>query len=685
MPTSLARLLGRRRHHKGADPAFALRVAAGLVQVSTPLRVLDAACRLARRIKGCQLALVVARNGDAQAPSLEFLAGGWRRGDLRPLAEALSGRHSFLPVVAARPFWAQLADDPFQPGSALLRRFDLNWILALPFTLDLDDRSRDCVMLLAGDATSMDLHHPLVRDARLVWLTVRNHLAAAPRQGQSPGPVAAGAPWPGGDAWETAPVAAAAVGTERVVAVNRAGRELLEASVGQDGRMWEPWLLGAVQRLQATGQSREVVSASQSRKRWLEVTLGDEPTDGGPRLVGLSTAGPVQADQSEQEATMRVLGHELRTPLAAMQTSLDLVLRGDAGSLAADQQRFLATARRNLERLNRLLGDLLDAKRVEAGRLAIATETVDLGALLTAELDMLRVVCREKGIELDTSGVPASFRACVDADKVQQMLHNVVGNAIKYTGQGGVVRVRLEAQLSAAPGAGARLGQRFGLPLDVFTLVVQDSGMGMSEEFLEILFQPFRREDRAESRGLPGAGLGLHITRGLAEAHGGLVRLQSRPGEGTTVWLVLPREPGSGRVLAAGRELEALRARAATCGVTAVPVWLDVRERLQRAEPWEAASAATVARSFLAGLGRNARDPEVQRFQKSADDLCWLLTAGLWCGLVLDPGRLEAAWQVTSAAPEAPPLLAGTRWQLFDEAAVANERPERVEQPVPVA
>lgn len=677
MPTSLARLLGRRRHHKGADPAFALRVAAALIQVGPPLRVLDAACRLARRVRDCQLALVVARDGETTAPSLEFMAGGWRRGDLRPLAEALSGRHSFLPVITDAPFWVQLADDPFQPGSALLRRFDLQWILALPFSLDLQDGPRRCVMLLGGKGATVDPHHPLVRDARLVWLTVRDQLAD--RRRREPADC-----WPEAEAWEAAPLAAAMVAADRVVAVNPAGRDLLAMSVGHDGRMWESWLLGAVQRLQANGRNHEIVSASQSRKRWLEIALGDEPPDGGPRLVGLSPAGPVTADGGAEEATMRMLGHELRTPLSAMQTCLDLVLRGDAGQLAPDQERFLTTARRNLERLNRLLGDLLDAKRAEAGRLAIATATVDLGALLTAELDMLRVVCREKGIDLDTSGVPASFRACVDADKVQQMLHNVVGNAIKYTGRGGIVRVRLEEQLSAAPGAGARLGRRFGLPLDVFTIVVEDSGMGMSDEFLEILFQPFRREERAETRGLPGAGLGLHITRGLVEAHGGLIRLQSRPGEGTTVWLVLPREPGSGRVLAAGRELEALRERAATFGVPAVPVWLDVRERLPRAEPWEATAAAAVAQSFLEGLGRDARDQEVQRFQKTTGDLCWPLAVGLWCGLVLDPRRLEAAWQVTSAAPETPPLLAGTRWLVIDEAVDKSERPPTQAQPVPV-
>jgi len=262
---------------------------------------------------------------------------------------------------------------------------------------------------------------------------------------------------------------------DRVVAVNARAREVLAANVGRDGRTWEAWLLGAIQRLDTAGFDCEILAASQSRNRRLEVRLGPVTGRGRPRLVGLHEVFEEAADSGEQEATMRMLGHELRTPLAAMQTSLDLVVRGDAGPLAPDQARFLATARRNLERLNRLLGDLLDAKRAEAGRLAIRPETVDLGALLAEDLAMFTIACREKGIELDASGMPREFRACVDADKVQQMLHNLVSNAIKYTPKGGLIRVWLHDRPDAAPGLGARLARRFGLPLDAFTLASSPS------------------------------------------------------------------------------------------------------------------------------------------------------------------------------------------------------------------
>ena len=333
----------------------------------------------------------------------------------------------------------------------------------------------------------------------------------------------------------------------------------------------------------------------------------------------------------------------------------------------------MGAARRNLARLSRLLNDLLDAKRAEAGRLAIHAETADLGELLGEDLVMHAVACREKGLELDASQVPTEFRACVDADKVQQMLHNLVSNAVKYTPPGGLVRVSLRDRPEAAPGIGARMARQFKLPLDVFTLVVEDSGLGMSEDFLETMFQPFSREERPEAGRLPGAGLGLHITRGLVEAHGGEIRLSSQPRQGTTVWLVLPREPSSGAVLAAGRQFDALRARANLAGVPNRPVFLDIRRRLDRAQPWEVEAAATQAREFLVRLARDARRDGAARVLRENGGVCnWQLTTGLWVGLALDVDRVDPAWQVAISAPECSPILAGTSWQTLEGVETAD-------------
>lgn len=682
MPTSLARLFGRSRHRKGADQGYALRVAAALAEAEDPLRALQAGCRLARRIAGCQVAVVgVWQQAPGPSPrAIEVVAGRWHRGEPRLLEEALAGRHSPAHMLGERPFWVRLADDPFQPGATLLRRFDLQWGLMLPLALLLDGLARRCVVFLAGDDADVEPHHPLVRDARLIWLAVRDRLASGPISTSAP----VGSPWPAGDAWEHAPAALASVGTDAVLAINAAARALLVGSLGADRDVLDAWLVAARQRLEMAGCDREVVIASQRRASTLEVTLGPDEGPDQPRLLGLHPVAAEPAEAADLEATMRVLGHELRTPLAAIKTSLDLVQRADPGGLSPDQGRFLGIARRNVDRLNRLLGDLLDAKRAEAGSLSVRPETVDLGDVLTQDLDMLRIVGREKGIDLDTTGVPSAFRACVDADKVQQMLHNVVGNAIKYTGRGGLVRVRLVENLTEMPGEGARLARIFGLPLDVFGLVVEDSGMGMSEEFLQVLFQPFRRDDRAERGGVPGAGLGLHITRGLAEAHGGFIHLESRPGQGTTVWLVLPRAPESRRALVAGQQLDAARQRAVGLGLPVEVGWLDLRDKLADARQDALDLAMSAVSDFIAGLGRASRREDVRRFQQTAGPLCWTPASGLWCGLILDVARLQAAWQVAAAAPSASPMLAGSRWQLFAETPPSARRPDQQREVVPL-
>ncbi len=662
MPTNLARLFGRGRPRKGTDRAYSLRLAAALMETQSPQSVLEAACRLSVRTDACDVAMIGSWSDGPDALCLELVTGRARRLDLATLTKALGGRNSVIDAHERNPRWVQLDEDQFQPGAPLLRRFDLQWALALPFTADIDDRPRCCFALFAGRGRDMDLAHPLVRDARLIWLTTRGHLTAG-TEARTPGRA-----WPGADGWDEAPTALAVVRSGTVLAANQHARTLLEGNVGRNGQEWETWLAGAVQHLDMTGAEREVLVASRSRDRRLEVAMTPAQQPGEPRLVSLHEVAAAEADTAGQEATMRMLGHELRTPLTAMKTSLDLVLRGDTGPLNADQERFLGTAHRNLGRLNRLLGDLLDAKRAEAGKLAINAETVDLGALLQEDLGMFAVACREKGIALDATGVPASFRACVDADKVQQMLHNVVSNAIKYTPKDGLVRVWLQERADSTPGRGARLARAMSLPLDAFTLVVEDSGMGMSEEFLETLFQPFTREDRAETLRLPGAGLGLHITRGLAEAHGGEVRLTSQPGHGTTVWLVLPREPGSGRVLGAGRRLDAMIAAATAAGADFRPVRLDIRGRLAEVQPWDLDAAGVQVCEFMSGLAREARGDSPRHLLRTAGEPCWQLAAGLWAAVALDPGRLEAAWQVATSAPESSRLLAGTSWHDLEDA-----------------
>jgi len=662
MPVAISRLFGSKARRLTPAATRGLRIAAALQQPGKTRPALEAACRLLLR-GPCDTALVCTR---PEAGPVRVVAG-WARGT--GIAEALGSKASPVSGMGTGARFVRLADQPFGAGASFQRRFDQTWLLALPFTADLGRGRAAYIFLVTGRQDDVDARHPLIREMELVWRAACVGAAA-----QAPGP------WPGTEGWETAPVALALVGRDRVLAANALARELLSASVGREGADWRPWLLGAVRRLQEGGASRQTLGASLTRRRSLDVARGPYLAAAGGWVVTLQeeSSPPVPAEL-DLDAQASTLGHELRTPLTAMGTAVALVLRGDAGPVTRDQARFLGMCQRNLDRLDRLVSDMLDVRRAAAGRPALNLEVIDLGGLLRENLELLEITCREKGLRLDYDGVPASFRACVDADKILQMFHNVTSNALKFTPRGGFVRISLQTHARQLPGLGAELARRFGLPLEVFTLVVEDSGLGMSEEFAARLFTPFCRDERAETRSLPGAGLGLHITRGLAETMGGDIRLVSRVGVGTTVWLVIPSEAEGARALAAGQALEKLAASAREAGLAPQLMALDLRRGA--AASGEVTAAVDRARDFIARLARENPAVEAAGFAPSPERLVQEVAPGLLVGLALDPGRLAAAWAVTISAPHSGASLSGRRWELLEVADVLATDTE----PCPVA
>jgi hypothetical protein len=359
--------------------------------------------------------------------------------------------------------------------------------------------------------------------------------------------------------------------------------------------------------------------------------------------------------------------------LTSMKNSVSLVLRGEAGSLSDAQQRFLSLTMRNIDRLDRLIGDLLDLSSAAAGKLALRRQVVDLGSVLHEALEMLSATARERSVTLDYSGLPAAFPAHVDGDKIVQMLHNTVGNALKYTEEGGFVRVWLRAEHGELPLLTEFLAEHFFLPLRVFTLVVEDNGIGMSEEILRSLFHPFRRGNSAQVSRAPGSGLGLHITRALVEAHGGSIDLTSKPDVGTTIWITLPRDPESERVLVGARRLASILA---VIGSSARLAILDARRPDRETDEDVMNKAAAVVDQFLARLVENAEAPVASVVGLGGEAATGIaepggtaravaLADGLWAAVVEDWSRLQPAWEVERARPGTPPPLENVQWQLL--------------------
>jgi len=224
-----------------------------------------------------------------------------------------------------------------------------------------------------------------------------------------------------------------------------------------------------------------------------------------------------------QSEFMANMSHELRTPLNAIIGFADLLHGGMVGPLDAQQREFMGDILRSSRHLLHLINDVLDLAKIEAGTLVVAPEPVDVGRVIGEVRDILRGLAGERRIDLELQLCDELGSATVDPRKLRQILYNYVSNALKFTPEGGRVVVR-----TAATG-------------DSFRVEVEDTGIGIAADDLRYLFLPFRQLDASVTKRYAGTGLGLALTKRLAEAHGGKVGVHSVRGTGSTFWVELPR------------------------------------------------------------------------------------------------------------------------------------------------
>ena len=218
-----------------------------------------------------------------------------------------------------------------------------------------------------------------------------------------------------------------------------------------------------------------------------------------------------------------LVSHELRTPLTSIKGYIDLLADGDAGELNEEQLEYLGIAKNNADRLVALINDLLDVSRIESGKVELQRTVVDLVGLIQNAASSLRpqIEAKEQHLELDVSRTPHTVLA--DADRVTQILTNLLSNAYKYTPVGGTISV-------TAQGEGK----------DMVRVEVKDTGIGLSSEEIGKLFTKFFRAKNRTTQEVGGTGLGLTITRSLVEMHGGEITVASVVGKGSTFSFTLP-------------------------------------------------------------------------------------------------------------------------------------------------
>ncbi len=218
------------------------------------------------------------------------------------------------------------------------------------------------------------------------------------------------------------------------------------------------------------------------------------------------------------------MSHELRTPLNGIMGMLQLLKMARLGH---EDTEYVETALQSSRRLTKLLSDILDLSRVEAGKLVIGMEPFELGDVFDSLLHLFGPSARQKGLEFSyrtDPSIPARMNG--DASRLQQVLGNLVGNAIKFTGHG---HVALEANLI------------FHTPEQLGVLfTVSDTGIGIPDESIDQLFEPFTQGESSYKRQYQGAGLGLSIVRRLVSLMRGTLCVVSEPGVGTTFYLSIP-------------------------------------------------------------------------------------------------------------------------------------------------
>jgi signal transduction histidine kinase len=239
-----------------------------------------------------------------------------------------------------------------------------------------------------------------------------------------------------------------------------------------------------------------------------------------------------EANRSKDEF-LAILSHELRTPLNSILGWARLLREGQ--TTPEQEMRALASIERNALHQTRLIEDLLDVSRIVSGKLTLEIQRVDLATVIDAALDLIRPAAASAGVEMVLDLDPSTPAMIGDPARLQQIVLNLISNAVKYTERGGRVEIALHKTDASVE------------------LVVRDTGIGIRSDFMPYLFDRFR-QDEAGARARGGLGVGLTIVRHLVELHGGTIRAAS-PGEGrgSTFTVRLPISQAQGD--AAGRSI----------------------------------------------------------------------------------------------------------------------------------
>ncbi|HAJ57826.1 MAG TPA: hypothetical protein DCL35_08740 [Candidatus Omnitrophica bacterium] len=279
----------------------------------------------------------------------------------------------------------------------------------------------------------------------------------------------------------------------------------------------------------------EVDSKDETTKRVLRASSAVVENEDGKTVGMVSVLSDITREKEVEEMKshfVSLVTHELRTPVVAIQKSLELILSRTTGQINEDQERFLSISKFNLERLNRLINDLLDMSKLEEGKMKLVPSEFDLRDIANEVIASLASWAKDKEItiKLDLKDEPIIINA--DRDRITQVLVNLAGNALKFTPPKGEVMIALNL-LESKDGICAQ---------PCVEASVSDTGIGIDPKDFKRIFSKFEQVSLVSPAGSGGSGLGLPIAKEIVNFHGGAIWVESQMGKGSRFIFVLPRQ-----------------------------------------------------------------------------------------------------------------------------------------------
>ena len=276
-----------------------------------------------------------------------------------------------------------------------------------------------------------------------------------------------------------------------------------------------------------------------------------------------------------------IVSHELRTPLTAIKNAMDIILSGKAGDMTENIEKFVSMGKRNAIRLSGIINDLLDISKIEAGKMDFKFELMNVEPVIEYVRSNLLEVAREKGLDIVFTPSAKQVEVYADSNRLEQVLTNLVSNAIKFTTQGNI-----EISATVVNARELRYDQCFEedikkLQGNYLLVCVEDHGIGIERKDLNHVFDKFAQIENSLSRKVGGTGLGLPIARQLMEAHNGAIWCDSEVGKGSKFYFVIPVANDKSNFLMIRKQLaQQARSNGSTIAVIKIKSTNDTIEKL---------------------------------------------------------------------------------------------------------